>query len=515
VLLVVALLVVLTGLAVAGLQLAGPGRTGATPPSPAPRPSPAGPPERPALLADLDDSAPAPTEAGLAAVVSAALADPALGGRLSVSVLDAATGKPLLEREAGTPLLPASTAKIATAVAVLTAVDPADRLTTRVLAGPVPGEVVLVGGGDPTLAAPHPDGTPAAGYPPPAQLADLAAQVRSGSVGRPVTRVLVDESLYSGERIGPGWRPTYVSQGAVAPVVPLMLDGGRVRPDRLARSAEPGLAAGAALGALLQPGAPVRSPAGPRRRTRPSSAPCRARRSASWSSRCCSAATTTWPRRWPARSRWRPAGPRPSRVRRRRCRRCSRRRCRPPGASPDAVALVDGSGLSRLNRLQPAAVSRLLARAAADDGSADVERLQPVLSGLPVGGFSGTLEDRYRESAAALPAAGVLRAKTGTLEGVSALAGLLRTADGRLLAFDLTADAVPPGANRQAEAALDALAGALRAAAAAEADATAASSGPGRVPGVPWRGCRADRPAPSTTTSRSPPRAGCARRRRR
>jgi len=131
------------------------------------------------------------------------------------------------------------------------------------------------------------------------------------------------------------------------------------------------------------------------------------------------------------------------------------------GVSPDAVALVDGSGLSRLNRLQPAAVSRLLARAAADDGSADVERLQPVLSGLPVGGFSGTLEDRYRESAAALPAAGVLRAKTGTLEGVSALAGLLRTADGRLLAFDLTADAVPPGANRQAEAALDALAGAL------------------------------------------------------
>jgi D-alanyl-D-alanine carboxypeptidase/D-alanyl-D-alanine-endopeptidase (penicillin-binding protein 4) len=55
----------------------------------------------------------------------------------------------------------------------------------------------------------------------------------------------------------------------------------------------------------------------------------------------------------------------------------------------------------------------------------------------------------------------VLRAKTGTLEGVSALAGLVRTADGRLLAFDLTADRVPPGANRKAEAALDALAGAL------------------------------------------------------
>jgi D-alanyl-D-alanine carboxypeptidase/D-alanyl-D-alanine-endopeptidase (penicillin-binding protein 4) len=66
------------------------------------------------------------------------------------------------------------------------------------------------------------------------------------------------------------------------------------------------------------------------------------------------------------------------------------------GVPPDAVALVDGSGLSRLNRLEPAAVSRLLARVAADDGSDDVERLGPVIGGLPVGGFSGTLADRYR-----------------------------------------------------------------------------------------------------------------------
>jgi D-alanyl-D-alanine carboxypeptidase/D-alanyl-D-alanine-endopeptidase (penicillin-binding protein 4) len=320
--------------------------------------------------------------------------------------------------------------------------------------------VVLVGGGDPTLAAPRPAGAVPT-YPAPAQLADLAAQVRTALGTTPPTRVLVDESLYSGDRTGPGWRPTYVGQGAVAPVVPLLLDGGRVRPDRLARSPEPGLAAGAALAALLAPGAPVEVARG---RAPPGAVELGAVQSPTIaqlveqmlqrSDNDLSEALA----RHVALATGRPASFEGAAQA---VREVLGPSLQAAGVSPDAVALVDGSGLSRLNRLQPAAVSRLLARAAADDGSDDVERLQPVLSGLPVGGFSGTLADRYREGAAALPAAGVLRAKTGTLDGVSALAGLLRTADGRLLAFDLTADAVPPGANRQAEAALDALAGAL------------------------------------------------------
>ncbi len=128
------------------------------------------------------------------------------------------------------------------------------------------------------------------------------------------------------------------------------------------------------------------------------------------------------------------------------------------GADPGAVRLSDGSGLSRLDRVQPAALTRLLTAVA----SGDRPRLAPVLSGLPVAGFDGTLGRRYR-TGPAVPAAGVVRAKTGTLLGVSALAGLLRTADGRLLAFDLTADAVPIGATRAAERALDRLAAGMAA----------------------------------------------------
>jgi D-alanyl-D-alanine carboxypeptidase/D-alanyl-D-alanine-endopeptidase (penicillin-binding protein 4) len=265
--------------------------------------------------------------------------------------------------------------------------------------------VVLVGGGDPTLAAPHPDGTPAAGYPPPAQLADLAAQVRSSVGGRPVTRVLVDESLYSGERIGPGWRPTYVSQGAVAPVVPLMLDGGRVRPDRLARSAEPGLAAGAALGALLQPGAPVEVARGSAAadaaelgavqsptvaqlvermllRSDNDLAEALARQVALATGRPASFAGAAEAVREVLGPSLQAAGV-PGRRR-------AGRRQRPVPAEPAAARR--GQPAARPGRRR----RRLGRRRAA----------QPVLSGLPVGGFSGTLADRYREAAAALPAAG-------------------------------------------------------------------------------------------------------------
>jgi D-alanyl-D-alanine carboxypeptidase/D-alanyl-D-alanine-endopeptidase (penicillin-binding protein 4) len=126
------------------------------------------------------------------------------------------------------------------------------------------------------------------------------------------------------------------------------------------------------------------------------------------------------------------------------------------GSSPGAVLLSDASGLSRLDRVQPGALTRLLAAVA----GADRDRLFPVLSGLPVAGFDGTLDRRYRKGPG-LPAAGVVRAKTGTLNGVSALAGLVRTKDGRLLAFDLTANSVPLGSTTASQTALDRLAAAL------------------------------------------------------
>lgn len=407
-------------------------------------------PTRPAVLPALRQDAPSPTAAGLRAAVATALADPAIGGQLAVSVVDAGSGEVLYERTASSAVLPASTAKIVTAMAVLAGLDPAARLSTRVVAGAGPGEVVLVGVGDPTLAGPE----AARSYPVPAQLSDLAARTRAmlGSVA--VTRVLVDESLFQGPVLGPSWKPSYVTEGSVAPVVALQVDGGRIRPDRNRRTADPALAAGRALAALLQPGASVavvRGTAAPGATvlgevTSPPVAQLVEQMLVRSDNNLAEALV-----RQLALSTGRPASfaggsaalaqtlaPVLAQV----------------GLGPGSVALVDGSGLSRRNRLQPGTLTRLLTLAGADD------QFAPVLAGLPVAGFDGTLSRRFR-TGPGVPAAGEVRAKTGTLNSVNALAGLVRTAEGRLLAFSFTANEVPLGSTFRAETALDRLAAAL------------------------------------------------------
>jgi D-alanyl-D-alanine carboxypeptidase/D-alanyl-D-alanine-endopeptidase (penicillin-binding protein 4) len=444
------------GLLLVGALVGGAGAAGvldgsaATPAAVAPSPTPSPTSSVRAALLPAAQDGPAPGAGGLQAAVDQALMDPALGGALAVSVVDASSGEPLLERGADAAVIPASTAKIATAVAALTGL-PADlRLRTRVVAGAAPGEVVLVGGGDPTLAGPS---TPI-GYPQPGRLTDLAAQVRAALGATAVHRVVVDDSRYTGERLAPGWKPTYVTEGAVAPVTALMVDGGRLRPGRGPRSPEPALAAGRAFAALLSPRVAVEvvrgtapADAAPLGEVASAPVPQLVERMLVTSDNDLAEALA----RQVALATGRPASFAGAAE-------AMAHVLAEAGVEAGAVRLVDGSGLSRDDRLEPGALTRLLAEAVAGDDP----RLAPLLTGLPVAGFDGTLAPRYR-TGAAVPAAGRVRAKTGTLNAVSALAGLLRTADGRLLAFDLTANSVPLGATRRAERALDALAARLAA----------------------------------------------------
>jgi D-alanyl-D-alanine carboxypeptidase/D-alanyl-D-alanine-endopeptidase (penicillin-binding protein 4) len=129
------------------------------------------------------------------------------------------------------------------------------------------------------------------------------------------------------------------------------------------------------------------------------------------------------------------------------------------GFDMSGASMVDGSGLSTDDQVPARALGEIMAVAggpAENDGRA--ARLRPMLSGLPVAGGDGTLNDRFTggESAAGR---GFVRAKTGTLTGVSALAGVVTDADGRLLTFSLMANGTSPAESRPQ---LDALAAALR-----------------------------------------------------
>ncbi|MBI2684458.1 MAG: D-alanyl-D-alanine carboxypeptidase/D-alanyl-D-alanine-endopeptidase [Actinobacteria bacterium] len=87
--------------------------------------------------------------------------------------------------------------------------------------------------------------------------------------------------------------------------------------------------------------------------------------------------------------------------------------------------VVDGSGLSRANRLSAATLTSVLTAASEDDGWG-----RALISGLPRGG-EGTLLHRLRGSVVRTR----VRAKTGSIDGVSSLAGIVRSTSGTRYVF--------------------------------------------------------------------------------
>ncbi len=394
-------------------------------------------PVAPVLVPDTGHGA-MPSAAGLLRALAGPTRDPRLGGRVSYAVTDGETGAYLTGRNPAQPTTPASVAKLTSAVAALAAVGPQARIPTRVVAGAAPGEVVLVGGGDPTLSV-----NARQAYPGAARLDVLAAAVRR-AYGAPVTRLVVDGSAYSGPAAAPGWDTDLVTSGNVAPITAVMVDGGRIDPLRHARTTTPDLAAGRALARLL--GASTTAvvhgvaPPGARELAKASSAPMSilVEQTLTASDNVLAEALA----RQVAMAKHAPAsfgGAAGAVV----------ATLTGLGVAVAGLHLVDGSGLSRANRVTAALLAGLLTLAARGH-----PELRSVLTGLPVAGFSGTLDDRFRLGSPKL-AAGEVRAKTGTLSGVSTLAGVVRDTDGRLLVFAVLADRVPAGGTLGAEAALD------------------------------------------------------------
>ncbi len=99
------------------------------------------------------------------------------------------------------------------------------------------------------------------------------------------------------------------------------------------------------------------------------------------------------------------------------------------GVSADGFEQFDGSGLSRGNRVSARQIAALLESVA----SSDAASARTYLDSLAVSGAQGTLSSRMKNG----PAAGRVRAKTGFINGVSALSGFVQREDGRTFVFSV------------------------------------------------------------------------------
>ncbi len=401
-----------------------------------------------APLVAANGGSPRPTRAGLTAALAAALADPGFGSSVGLTVRDAVTGAHLLDVSPRVPRIPASTVKLLTATAVMSTLDPDRTFATRAVRGAAATDVILVAGGD-TLLNPG-RGNPAAvaGR---AGLAELAGQTATALKAQGVTRIRlsVDDRYASGARYAPGWLPADINAGLTGPVAMLGLSSQRPTPDKPA-SADPALSTARAFRrALAAHGITVASLIA--RATSPEGAPdlgvvqsaplveimalalaesdnalteSLARQGAVQAGRPTSfAAVSAWVKQMVASA----------------------------GIAMDGVTLIDTSGLSRGTLLPVRALGDVLALAVGGRRPA----LQRVVVQLPVAGLTGTLSGRFLRGSVH-PAAGIVRAKTGTLSGASSLAGTVVDKDGRMLTFAILADKVTPGVGTlNARAALD------------------------------------------------------------
>ena len=402
-------------------------------------------------LRAVSDQAPEPTAAGIKAALAQVTSNPALA-TLTGTVIDPASGDTLWQQGASTPLAPGSTTKLLTAAAALLVLDPQATLDTKVVAGNQPGTVVLVGGGDPTLSS-LPSGRESV-YTGAAHLSDLVDQVKRNT-GRSITKVFIDQTRYAGDSKATGWLPQDIQAGNWTPIVPGMLDGGRSDPtmaEDTPRSQNPGgdllrtfaaeLGATGAGNSSAPPGAHVLGEV--------HSAPVQdlVDNMLTISDNVLAEALG----REVARSQGLPESFDGAKT-------AVLKALTGNGFDTTGVVLDDSSGLSTMDKLPAKLLASVLAAAAGPDGgNPRTAKLRSMLVGLPVAGGTGTLDDRYADSASAA-GKGWVRAKTGSLAGVNTLAGIVQDRDNRVLVFAMMSNGSDVATGR---AALDSIAATLR-----------------------------------------------------
>ncbi len=386
--------------------------------------------------------------------VAKPLRDRRLGKRVAVAVSQLSDGSPVF-RTGPPQVTPASTMKMLTAAAALEVLGPDHTFRTSVVAGDTADQIVLVGGGDPLLAsAPAEDDV----YPARADLRALAVGTAKALQEAGLSRVSLryDTSLFTGPSVSPDWPKSYVPDDVVSPISSLWADQGRTKPGLSQRERNPAAAAAQvfrkALAAkrikVVGSPRPGRAPAGATELAVVESAPLE--QIVQWVLEVSDNEAAEVLFRHVALAEGQPgsfAGGNTavSSVLER------------LGIPMTGARILDGSGLSRENRLRPETLLAVIGVAASPENP----DLRAVVTALPVAGFTGSLSFRFETGDDA--GLGRVRAKTGTLTGVHGLAGVLTDRDGTELGFVVVADRVKVENTLAARDLIDEVAAALAA----------------------------------------------------
>ncbi|GAB3228969.1 hypothetical protein GCM10027447_21870 [Glycomyces halotolerans] len=364
------------------------------------------------VLAATDTGAPVPD---LLSVMPELLNDRRFDGDLSAVFADAVSGEVLYEQLGAEALTPASSMKLVTAVSAYKYLGAEYRIPTTVVEGPDDDTVVLVAGGDITLTI---DGE--GYYGTGGSLTELAEAVLEARGGDAPSTVVLDTSVFADAELAAGVESDDLPY--TPRMAPIMVDGGRVDNTQKYYSFhhDPAQAALEAFADLVGAAATAEGPAeaGAAELATVYSQPVAglvdsfvlsSDNGLSDAVALHTALAVEGEMTWDAIDRM------------------HRAMLEEFGIDTSALVFEDGSGLSERNRMTAEAFALMLLGAAESSAST-------VFESMPVAGYSGTLGDRFDS---AEEGDGVVRAKTGTLSGVSSLTGSLTTADGRLLVFSL------------------------------------------------------------------------------
>jgi D-alanyl-D-alanine carboxypeptidase/D-alanyl-D-alanine-endopeptidase (penicillin-binding protein 4) len=356
-------------------------------------------------------SAVAAPDPALDGLLAKRLDNPRLGSHVGLVVMDAATGEVLSDHGANEPLLTASNMKIVTAVSALATMPPETRFTTKVRAGAAPADLVLQGGGDPLLST--------------KDLQKLAKQVATTLPAGTAVTVHVDDSLFPTTGRARGWPAQYIPSVA-APVQALarIWDYSHDPSANAATVFAKELTARGLVAAVGEDASAGEAPVLAESEGHTLGDAVRVMLSISENNvaevlhrhvAIAAGQPATW------------AGAQAA----------TEQVLRNLGVDPTGMALMDGSGLSRKNRVSPTLLANVLRVARVTNPGPFTTMFED--GAMPLAGKSGTLDDHYGRFVTkhARCAQGAVKAKTGTLFDTIGLSGIAQRADGTERIFSI------------------------------------------------------------------------------